>query len=152
MLATHCAHWDDALACPLLLVPSRLVRPCLTCCAGSVVPDLPAIAKETMSLIFNLSPIKSVDVYAGMSSGWWGASMQVQGILGVGALLGAFNLIVQEVGFPSLGNFKPRMSIAGRLTGTGLPIAIGRCSMADGKHAMLEMRPSTGNAPTWKRP
>ena len=115
-----------------------------TYCAGSVIPSLPAIVKETLNLLFNMAPIKSVDVYASTASGWWGASMQIQGTGGIGALLGAFNIIAQEVGFPSLGNFKPRMSIAGKLTGNGLPIAIGKCSLCVGKHdAMRTLRPSS---------
>ena len=118
-----------------------------TYCAGSVIPSLPAIVKETLNLLFNMAPIKSVDVYASTASGWWGASMQIQGTGGIGALLGAFNAIAQEFGFPSLGNFQPRMSIAGKLTGNGLPIAIGECSMADGQRdAMLNVHHSTCTA------
>ena len=84
------------------------------------------MVKETLNLLFNMAPIKSVDFYAGMASGWWGASMQIQGVGGIGALLGAFNIIAQEVGLPSVSSFQPRFSIAGKLSGNGLPIAIGR--------------------------
>ena len=94
--------------------------------AGSVVPSLPSIIKETLNLLFNRESIKSIDFYADMRTSWWGASMQVQGTGGIGALLGAFSIIAQEVGLPSVSSFKPRFSIAGRLAGTGLPIAIGR--------------------------
>ena len=107
---------------PLKRTHSRFI------CAGSVVPSLPAIVKETLNLVFNQAPIKGVDVYAGMASGWWGASMQMQAVGGIAALLGAFNIIAQEASFPSLGSFQPRVSIAGKLSGNGLPIAIGKCA------------------------
>ena len=94
--------------------------------AGSVVPSIPSIVKETLNLLFNMAPIKSVDFYADMKTAWWGASMQIQGTGGIGALLGAFSFIAQEVGLPSVSSFQPRFSIAGKLSGNGLPIAIGR--------------------------
>ena len=90
------------------------------------MPDLPSVVKETLGMLYNQAPIRSVDFYADMASGWWGASMQIQGTGGIGALLGVFNVIAQEVGLPSLGSFQPRFSIAGKLSGNGLPIAIGR--------------------------
>jgi hypothetical protein len=86
-----------------------------------VVPNLPSVVKEALGLIFNMAPIRSVDFYAYMATGWWGASMQIQssGAPGLGALLGAFTMIAQEVGFPSPTSFQPRISIAGKLTGNG---------------------------------
>ena len=125
-LTAHSQLGPSLQGCTNHLVPNHLGP--ATCYAGTVVPSLPSVVKETLNLIFNMAPIKSVDFYAGMASGWWGASMQIQGVGRIGALLGAFNIIAQEVGFPSLGSFQPRFSIAGKLTGNGLPIAIGRWS------------------------
>ena len=91
------------------------------------MPSLPSVVKETLNLLYNQAPISSVDFYADMASGWWGASMQIQGVGGIGALLGAFSVISQELGLPPVSSFKPRFSIAGKLTGNGLPVGIGRC-------------------------
>ena len=44
---------------------------------------------------------------------------------GLARMLGAFSFILQEAGFPSISSFQPRFSLAGKLTGNGLPVAIG---------------------------
>ena len=46
--------------------------------------------------------------------------------MGIGGLLAAYNIIAQEAGLPNPSSFMPRVSIAGKLSGNGLPIAIGR--------------------------
>jgi hypothetical protein len=97
--------------------------------AGSVIPDLPAVVKETLDLLYNKAPIKIVDFYASKAAGWWGVSVQIQGTGGVATLLGAFNFIAQEVGLLSISSFQPRFSVAGKLSGNGLPVAIGTCTM-----------------------
>ena len=90
------------------------------------------MVKETLNLLFNQQSIRSVDFYTDMASGWWGASMQIQGTGGIGALLGAFSVIAQELGLPSVSSFQPRFSIAGKLTGNGLPVGIGRSCPPEG--------------------
>ena len=97
--------------------------------AGSVMPTLPAIVKETVSLVFNMNPIKRLDFYADKSSDLWGVSMQVTPVkpLGFAALLGAFSAIAEELEFGSSSTnlFRPMISLSGKLS-TGVPIAIGR--------------------------
>ena len=90
-----------------------------------MIPNLPAVVSEALSLMFNAATIQQVDFYASKPSAWWGVSVKIGATGGVGALLGAFSFIMQELGFPSLSSFTPRFSIAGKLSGNGLPIAVG---------------------------
>ena len=90
-----------------------------------MIPNLPAVVNEALSLMFNAAQIQQVDFYASKPSAWWGVSVKIGSTGGLGALLGAFNFIFQELGFPSLSSFTPRFSIAGKLSGNGLPVAVG---------------------------
>ena len=120
----HCCtdgRWPPGLTCRNGLMP-----PPPPLCAGDVIPDLPPAAKEGLGLLLNGSPIRSVDFFASKATGWWGVSVQLQAtVVGIGPLLGAFSFIAQMTNLPSPSSFKPRLSIAGKLSGNGLPIAIG---------------------------
>ena len=69
--------------------------------AGTFFPNMPAVVTEALGLMFNAMPLKSIDFYASLPSGWWGVSVQIAGTGGLGQLLGAFSFVLQEAGFPS---------------------------------------------------
>ena len=83
------------------------------------------MVKEALNLAFNIVPIAGVDFYASAQDKWWGVSVQLAAFGPIGALLGAFTFISQLAGFPPVSAFKPRFSIAGKLSGKGLPITLG---------------------------
>ena len=94
--------------------------------AATVFPTIPAVVIETLGIVFG-GPVSIVgfDFFAGKPYGWWGASLLLSGGAGISALLSIFSLISSESGFPARGSFTPRFSLAGKLSGSGLPVAVG---------------------------
>lgn len=91
----------------------------------SVIPGLPGEVKDALSLLLDVSPISEVSFFASSESGWWGASVVIGSAPGISALLGSLDVIADALGFNIGSSFKPRVSIAGPLSGNGLPIKIG---------------------------
>lgn len=56
--------------------------------AGTVIPGIPDVVKDTLSLVFNMVPIQQVDFYASGADGWWGASVKLGATGQMGVLLG----------------------------------------------------------------
>ena len=53
-----------------------------------MIPGIPGVVKESLSLIFNMSPIQEVSFYASGADGWWGASVKLAATGQMGVLLG----------------------------------------------------------------
>ena len=95
--------------------------------AATVFPTIPAVVIETLGIVFGGggAGIVGFDFFAGKPYGWWGASLVLNTGVGISALLSLFSLISSESGFPARGSFTPRFSLAGKLSGSGLPVAVG---------------------------
>ena len=125
--------WDCIIRrrAALSLITDRALCPSLLCDAGTVIPSLPSVVKESLSLLFNRAPFQSLDVFVDRASAWWGVSVVTASTGGLALLLGSFSFIMQEAGFPPVTSFTPRYSLAGKLTGNGLPIGIGEFSCVE---------------------